>query len=86
MELRRWAAYQYGASGHTAEGRGVFEGVVGSVGLSMPRTVWQAILWWQWYRFRLWVQGLSYQERDATQIPEPATCTALTSPGPSPPV
>ena len=40
------------------------------VSKSMPRTVWQAILWWQWYRFRLWVQGLSYQERDATQIPE----------------
>ena len=70
IELRRRAAYQYCASGHTAQGRSVLEGVVGSVGMSMPRTSWQAILWWQWYRFRLWVQGLRFRERDAAQIPE----------------
>ncbi len=70
MELRRRAAYQYCASGHTAEGRRVLEGVLGSVGMSMPRTLWQTIVSWQWYRFRLWLRGLKYRQRDAAQIPE----------------
>jgi len=47
MELRRRAAYQYCASGHTALGRGVLEGVLRSVGMAMPRTLWQAILSWR---------------------------------------
>ncbi|HZW32860.1 MAG TPA: hypothetical protein VFF52_19250, partial [Isosphaeraceae bacterium] len=70
IELRRRAAYQLCASGHTAEGRSVLEGVLGFFGMSMPRTLWQAILWWQWYYFRLWLRGLQYQERSAAQVPE----------------
>jgi hypothetical protein len=70
IELRRRAAYQYCASGHVVEGRGVLEGVLRSVDMSMPRTLWQAILSCQWCRFRLWLRGLEFRERDAAEVPE----------------
>ncbi len=70
IDLRRRAAYRYCASGHVVEGRGVLEGVLRSVGLSMPRTLWQTILLWQWNRFRLWLRGLEYRQRDAAEVPE----------------
>jgi hypothetical protein len=70
LDLRRRAAFQYCASGHIAEGRKVLEGVLESVGMSMPQSLRQAVLSWQWYRFRLWLRGLKYQERDAAQVPE----------------
>ena len=70
IELRRRAAYQFCASGHVVEGRAVLEGVLNFVGLSMPRSLWQAIVRWQWYRLRLWVRGLKYQAHDAAQVPE----------------
>ncbi len=70
IELRRRAAYQFCASGHVAEGRNVLVRVLGSVGMSLPRSLLRAILLWQWYRSRLWIQGLKYQEREAAQVPE----------------
>jgi eukaryotic-like serine/threonine-protein kinase len=68
--LRRRAAYQLCASGHTVEGRGVLEGVLRSVGMSMPRSLWQAILRWQWYRLRIWLRGFGYRERHESEVSE----------------
>ncbi len=70
IELRRRAAYQLCASGYTVEGRVVLEGVLRSVGMSMPRSFWQAFLRWQWYRLRLGLRGFRYRLRDASEIPE----------------
>lgn len=70
LELRRRAAFQYCASGHNAEGRRVLVGVLESIGMAMPRNLWQAIISLFWYRFRLWVRGLKFQERDAAQVHE----------------
>src|SRR5262249_34202942 len=38
--------------------------------MSMPRTLWQAILSWQWYCFRLLLRRLKYRQRDAAEVPE----------------
>jgi serine/threonine protein kinase len=68
LELRRRAAFQYCSSGRTAEGRAVLRDVLGAVGMSLPGSLWQAVLRLQWYRFRLWLRGLKYRERDAAQV------------------
>ena len=43
LDVRRRAAFQYCASGHTVEGRAVLAGVLESVGMSMPRTLRRAL-------------------------------------------
>jgi serine/threonine protein kinase len=70
LELQRRAAYQYCISGHLDEGRTALREVLARVGLKLPATPLRSLWSLLASRFRLWLRGLSFRERDAGQVPE----------------
>ena len=68
LELRRRAAEQQLMSGHIDQGLETIRQVLASIGMKMPRGrfgILTSLLWW---RFKLYVRGLSYSERDSSQL------------------
>ena len=69
LELLGRAGYQFCASGHIDEGRAALVTVLERLGLKLPATRKRALLSLLWNRFRLWLRGLKFKERDAAQVP-----------------
>jgi hypothetical protein len=68
LDLQRQAAEQYLRSGRIDEGLAAARTVLSAVGLSLPATPLRALMRLAWGRAWLKLRGLSYQERDPTQI------------------
>lgn len=68
LELRRRAAMQYLISGHIDEGLDALRVVLASVGMSLPRTPFQARLSYLWCQLRLRWSGLRFKPRDTSEI------------------
>ena len=69
LELRRRAAAQFLMAGRMEEGLRLTREVLGVVGMSLPRSPWQAMLSFFVRRLWLWARGLQYRERPASRIP-----------------
>jgi hypothetical protein len=69
LELLGRAGYQFCASGHIDEGRAALTTVLTRLGLRLPSTRNRAVLCLLWHRFRLWLRGLKFRERDAGLVP-----------------
>ncbi|HEY4118134.1 MAG TPA: AAA family ATPase, partial [Byssovorax sp.] len=69
LDLRRRAAEQLLRSGHFDRGIAATQEVLGLVDMHLPATPFRAIMALLFWRFVLWVRGLRYTERDATQVP-----------------
>ncbi len=70
IDLQRKAAFQYYMSGHLDEGQAVLRGVLGRVGMALPRTRLGALASLLVHRLRLRLRGLGYRERRARDVPE----------------
>jgi len=70
LDLQRRAAYQYCSSGYVDLGRKALSQVLGRVGMKLPVTPTRTLVYLLWARFRLWLRGIGYQERNADQVPE----------------
>ena len=69
LELKRKAAEQLLLSGYLDEGFEVTRQVLKSLGITMPRTSWGALVSLLWHRLRIRLRGTGYRERDETEIP-----------------
>jgi eukaryotic-like serine/threonine-protein kinase len=69
IELQRRAAEQFLITGHVDEGLPVIRAVLNKVGLKMPHTPGLSLLSLMLQRAVIRLRGLSYSERDASQIP-----------------
>jgi serine/threonine protein kinase len=69
LELLGRAGYQFCASGHIDEGRTALVTVLERLGLKLPPTRKRALLSLVWNRFKLWLRGLKFKERDAGHLP-----------------
>jgi tetratricopeptide (TPR) repeat protein len=69
LELRRRAAEQLLRSGHFDRGMAATKDVLSSVGMRLPSTPLRALILLVVWRVLLFMRGLRYKERDATQIP-----------------
>src|SRR5262249_49264049 len=63
------AAMQSLISGHIDEGLAALQMVLAAVGMRLAPTSRRALLSLLWRRFRLWLRGLRFRARDASQIP-----------------
>ncbi len=68
LELRRRAAEQQLISGHIDQGLETIGTVLESIGMKLPATPRLALLSLAWQLLRLKFRGLSFKERDSTQI------------------
>ncbi|MBI3824062.1 MAG: protein kinase [Planctomycetes bacterium] len=68
LELLGLAGYQFCAAGHIDEGKAALALVLGKLRMSLPSTRLRALLSMLWHRFKLWLRGLTYQERTADQL------------------
>ncbi len=68
LELRRRAAEQQLFSGHLDEGLETMRQVLASIGMEMPQSRLGILLSLLWRRFRLRMRGLSWNEKDPTQL------------------
>jgi hypothetical protein len=68
LDLQRRAAEQRLRSGHIDEGLETLRGVLGAVGMELPKTPRSALTTLLWRRSRIWMRGLRFVERDASQL------------------
>jgi hypothetical protein len=68
LDLRRRAAEQLLWTGRIDEGMDVIRGLLESMGMSLPRTPFRALLSIVWKRFLLRLRGLKFRERSAADI------------------
>jgi len=68
LELKRKAAEQLLTSGFLDEGIEATAQVLRSIRVRMPRTSFGALFSLLWHRFRLWIRGTRFKERDETQV------------------
>jgi hypothetical protein len=68
LELKRLAADQLLRCGHVQEGLAALQGVLGASGIKLPASDRRARLALAWDRARIRLRGLTYRERDATQV------------------
>ncbi|WP_437624417.1 serine/threonine-protein kinase [Sorangium sp. So ce1151] len=69
LDLRRCAAEQLLVSGHMDEGMAALQGVLADVGMRLVEPRWAALLSLAFWRLRLRLHGLRYDERDARDLP-----------------
>jgi serine/threonine protein kinase len=69
LEMQRRATEQLLMSGHLDEGLANLRVVLGAVGMKMPGTPRQALLSLVWNRVRLRLRGMSFRERDVSEVP-----------------
>jgi hypothetical protein len=69
LELRRKAAEQFLRSGHIDEGIALSRTVLESVGLSLAKSPATAVARVLWCRFRLWLRGLRFRQREEASVP-----------------
>jgi tetratricopeptide (TPR) repeat protein len=69
LELRRRAAAHFLMAGRIREGLALTKEVLGAVGMSVPRSPWQALLSFFLLRARIRARGLEFRERLAAEIP-----------------
>jgi hypothetical protein len=69
LMLRRRAVEEFLGGGHVDEALAALEGVLGSVGIALPRTPRAALLSLLWHRTQLWFRGLGFEARDESQVP-----------------
>jgi eukaryotic-like serine/threonine-protein kinase len=69
LELRLRSADQLLRSGHFDRGIAVSRAVLAAVGMRLPSTSFGAILILLYYRFRLFVRGFGFRERDEADVP-----------------
>ncbi|HXD33446.1 MAG TPA: protein kinase [Pyrinomonadaceae bacterium] len=70
LEFRRRAAEQLLMGGHIKEGLEVLESVLSAAGFKLAAGPKQALISYLWRRLFIRLRGLSFVERDASQIPE----------------
>jgi hypothetical protein len=70
LDLQRRAAEQRLRSGHIDEGLDTLRTVLGAVGMQLPSTPQSALTTLLWRRSRIWMRGLRFTERDASQLPQ----------------
>ncbi len=68
LELRRRAAEQQLMSGHIDDGLETMRQVLASIGMAMPQSRLGILLSLLWRRLRLSLRGLSYTEKDSSQL------------------
>ncbi len=68
LDLQRRAAEQRLRSGHIDAGLDTLRGVLGAVGMELPKTPRSALTTLLWRRSRIWMRGLRFEERDASQL------------------
>jgi hypothetical protein len=68
LDLRRRAAEQLLTSGHFDQGTDVLRAVLRSIGMKLAETPARALLSLLWRRALIRLRGLSFRERDATQV------------------
>jgi hypothetical protein len=68
LELKRLASAQLLISGHLDEGLALLRTLFGPMGVRMPETPRRALASLIWHRARLRLRGLSFRERDETQV------------------
>jgi eukaryotic-like serine/threonine-protein kinase len=69
IELQRRAAEQFLFSNHIDEGLAVIRPVLEMVDLRLPETPKRALLSYLIQRGQIWLRGLKFREREASQIP-----------------
>ncbi len=69
LDIKRRAAEQLMYCGFIDEGLAVLEEVLRLIGERVPRTAFGRLVGLMWQRLMLRLRGISYQERDETQIP-----------------
>ncbi|WP_165230426.1 serine/threonine-protein kinase [Aquisphaera insulae] len=69
LDLQRRAAMQLLVSGHIDEGTEALRAVLAAIGVSLPDSPRRALLSLLRSRFRLWLRGLSFDERPADRVP-----------------
>jgi len=67
-DLERKAAEQLLCAGHIDEGLELIVKVLAQVGLKLPPTTTRAIIWLLLIRLWIWIRGLDFEERDASQV------------------
>jgi serine/threonine protein kinase len=68
IELRRLAAQELLRSGHLADGMRTIQQVLDVTGMKLPTSRTGAMLSLGWERARIRLRGLSFEERDASQL------------------
>ncbi len=68
LDQRRQAAESFLRAGHVDRAVELFKGVLADVGLSFPTTNRRALLNLLWWRMYLRIRGVSFRERDASQV------------------
>ncbi len=68
LDQRRRAAESFLRAGHVDRAVELFKKVLADVGLSFPTTNRRALLNLLWWRMYLRVRGISFRERDASQV------------------
>jgi tetratricopeptide (TPR) repeat protein len=68
LDLRRRAADQLLRGGHFDEGLAAADDVLRSVGMRLPRSPMTALLSLLFWRAYLWFRGLSFKERDPSEL------------------
>ncbi len=69
LELQRRAALQLLSCGHVDAGLDVLRAVLAAVGMCIPATPRRALSALLWERLRLWLRGLRFTSRPASEIP-----------------
>ncbi|HTU89005.1 MAG TPA: AAA family ATPase, partial [Gemmataceae bacterium] len=74
IELQRRVAEQLLISGHVDEGLAAAQILLHSVGMSIPRTPWRAVLGILFTRAWLWIRGIKFHERSEAEVPASDLC------------
>jgi tetratricopeptide (TPR) repeat protein len=69
LKLKQVAAEQLLRGGHVDEGLSVLRDILLELGMTLPKKPWHSALLFLWGRFRLWLRGLEFKERDTKDIP-----------------
>jgi hypothetical protein len=69
LELQRRAAAQFLVSGHIDQGLAVIRGVLHAVGMKLAPATWRAALSLLMGRARVRMRGLTFRDREASQVP-----------------
>lgn len=68
LELKRRSAEQLLRSGHVEHGLVAVQEVLGSLGMSLPRTTLGALIGLLWQRFRLRMRGLGFRVQERNEV------------------
>lgn len=69
LKLKQVAAEQLLRGGHIDEGLSVLRDILSELGMTLPKNPWHSALLFLIGRFRLWLRGLDFKERDIKDIP-----------------